>query len=203
MDEEEALTALRRQAVLWQAGETSLEPVVRAACDALVAGCDGEHLRALAGESLRSDTRGTLDALLVPSALAEQGRPVPARGTDAAILAALPELAADVLAGRRSPRDLVKWAHESIGHGGPAGLGPLVSADDEYEVLAGCDGPGDVPLVDARVRRWCQQLTADPGSVGTVRLAEASTRGSSASTAGDPPLLSPIRRFLGRRRRSG
>jgi hypothetical protein len=148
MDTTEAGTNLRHRAVLWSVGLASFRDVVLAACDAVVAGCPGESLDALAAESVHSERRGTLDPRLVPAALAELGVALPA---DPQIWVA-GELAQAVLAGRCPPRELARWAHQMVGHDGPEVLQPLVIADDEYDCDEGRDGE-----IDEAVVAWCRR----------------------------------------------
>ncbi len=135
MDAVEAVEALHRTAALWLVSESGLEPVVRAACDALVAGVDGDNLAALAGVSVHA-TEFDADAdELIHAALAEQGRPLPERFSAAAQEAALVAMASEAVQGRWVPRELAAWAHRVIGHGGAAIAQPLVVLDDEYDCI--------------------------------------------------------------------
>lgn len=135
MTDEQALAALYTQAVLWLVEERGVEPVVRAACDALVAGLDGEALRALAARSVHSMSYDGEADEIVHAALLEQGKPLPRRETDAAQRTALVAMASEMLAGRLTPRDLAAWAHRVIGHSGVKEAQTLVSLDDCYDEL--------------------------------------------------------------------
>lgn len=136
MTNEQALHDLYIQAVRWLVEERGMEPVVRAACDALVAGLDGEALRSLAARSVHSSSYDGAADEVVHAALTEQGRPLPERETDEVKRAAALAMASEVLAGRLTPRALAAWAHRVIGHTGPEDVQRLVVLDDCYDELA-------------------------------------------------------------------
>jgi len=116
----EAVESLRREAALWLVSERGLEAVVRAACDALVAGLDGESLAALTGVSVHASELEADADELIHAALAEQGRPLPERNSAAAQEIALAVMAPEAVQSRWVPRELASWAHRVIGHGGAA-----------------------------------------------------------------------------------
>jgi hypothetical protein len=154
-----AIDELYVQAVLWLVDERGLEPVVRAACDALVAGLDGAELQSLAALSVHSSSYDSEVDQTVRAALAEQGRPLPPRGSDEATEAAVRAMAREALRGRWIPRELAAWAHRVIGHSGPALAQPLVNLDDCYDAL---DYSGDTEAdLDAQVLSFCGSVVTD------------------------------------------
>lgn len=157
----EALDTLYVQAVLWLVEEGGIEPVVRAACDALVAGLDADALQALAAASVRAASHDSEVHKTVHEALAEQGRPIPARSSDEAKEAAVRAMASEALHGRWVPRDLAAWAHRVIGHDGPTMAQPLVNLDDCYDTLEYVNET-DADL-DAQVLAFCRSVTAVDG----------------------------------------
>lgn len=120
MTRAEAVESLHREAALWLVSERGREPIIRAACDALVAGVDGDSLVALAGMSVHASELETDADDLIHAALAEQGRLLPERYSAAADELALGVMAAEAVQGRWTPRELAAWAHRVIGHGGAA-----------------------------------------------------------------------------------
>ena len=158
----EALDALHVQAVLWLVEERGVEPVVRAACDALVAGMDGEALQALAALSVHAHSYDSEVDQTVRAALAEQGRPLPARGSDEAKEAAVHAMASQALRGQWIPRELAAWAHRVIGHQGPEMAQPLVVLDDRYDMVAYGDEVAED--LDEQVLSFCRTVTQKPGA---------------------------------------
>ena len=152
----DALTALERHALLWLIGQGDFEPIVRSACDVLVAGADGEALAALAGMSVTADRWSSDVEQAVFDALSEQGRALPPRGTEQAEAAAVVALCGDVLAGRMTPRDLAAWAHRVVGHGGAAMAQPLVDLDDRYDMTEHTAETEE--QLDAEVQQFCRQV---------------------------------------------
>lgn len=132
----DALERLHRKAALWLVEEIGLEPVVRAACDALAAGLSGHRLTALATLSVHVRESVEVDELVF-GALEEQGRPLPARDSTTSQQVALVVMAAEVVEGQRAPRELAAWAHRRVGHDGArtAPAEALVLLDDEYDCL--------------------------------------------------------------------
>jgi hypothetical protein len=95
----------------------------------------------------------------IRAALAEQGRPLPARGSAEAKELAVRAMAAEALSGRWIPRELAAWAHRVIGHQGPVMGQPLVDLDDCYDTLDYTDET-EADL-DARVLAFCRAMAAD------------------------------------------
>lgn len=150
VDEDERGVELIEAIGLWRvAPELGTAPLIRIACDALVAGLDTPGLRELAGEPYHAS--GLAD--LVEQTLAELGLPG-LGGLDAELLAARAR-ARDLLAGRLRPRDLTAWVHAAIGHDGSSAVQGLVDLDDFYfelEFIAPTEAEVDT-LVEAEARR--------------------------------------------------
>ena len=107
--------------------------IVDMACDALVAGLDGEGVRAVAGTSVGHED-WTFDAS-VQTMLAELGREFPGRGTAIAQLGAVQAMCRRCLDGSVSPRELARWAHVVVGHSGAPEAQVLVELDDAYDTV--------------------------------------------------------------------
>ena len=150
-----AVADLERHALLWLVGQGDFEPVVRSACDLLVAGFDGEALARLAGLSVHEDRWSSGLDEVIADALAEQGRVLPARDTEEATVAVVRARSAEALAGRLHPRELAAWAHRVIGHEGAAMAQPLVDLDDSYD-LAEYEG-APLRALDAKVLTFCRE----------------------------------------------
>jgi hypothetical protein len=101
---ETALANAREVVALWRVGRRDCGDVIRAACDLLVAGYDGEALRTLAGVSIRYP--GSEVSAVLPDALRELG--IDANDADPLIA-----VAAVCLRGELTPRELAKWAFET------------------------------------------------------------------------------------------
>ncbi|MFE2298791.1 hypothetical protein ACFXAW_11375 [Streptomyces sp. NPDC059445] len=129
---EPAARELQDRAVLWSMGEIRAADVVAAACEALVAGLDTPALRILA-----ACTRGEADYdvpdLLAP-ALDELGLTFYSAGSGAGQEAAVRALAARMLAGEMTPRELAFRIHSRFGHGLPL-VETLAGLDDDYDTL--------------------------------------------------------------------
>jgi hypothetical protein len=127
------LLRLHDAVALWRAGLSDASEVVMTACDALVAGLDGPALRMLAGVSLRDATYDLPDYL--PDALAELGLEPAAPGTLAGQEAAVRALGRQLLAGKITPRNMVRRIHAVFGYDLPLaeGLALLDNTYDEYE----------------------------------------------------------------------
>ena len=152
-----ALDALEQAAVLWLIGEGHFADVVRAACELLVAGGEGDALAALAGEPANEPAyvQDMDDAL--HAALAEQGRPLPLQHTPEAQEAATVAMAKRALHGV-SPQDLAAWAHRAIGHAGVPMAQPLVDLDDRYDTLG---YSSDLrATLDREVLAYCEAVAA-------------------------------------------
>ncbi|MFI5779320.1 hypothetical protein [Nocardia sp. NPDC051570] len=80
-----------------------------------MAGFDGPALRMLAAVSIHQADQEVAD--LLEPALREVGLPCFAQGTVAAQQAGLTAMAARVLRGSLTPRELTAWAHKTFGHG--------------------------------------------------------------------------------------
>jgi hypothetical protein len=140
---EDSVSNLYEVAVLWAVGSESGEAVVRAACDALVAGADTPHLRLVAGVSVRDADRGLRDTLA--EAFQELGLPYYPEGSPESRAAALKVLASRVLAGDLPPRGLTAWVHGKFGHL-LDGAETLAELDDEYDF-----DHDDAAVIDAKV----------------------------------------------------
>lgn len=120
-----------RATALAELGVTSAAPIVEAAGEALVSGLDSPSLRDLAGRSNKStliDIRAALDATYDELDLA-----YPDPTSSEVLLLALEHYCLEYLDERMPARDLIKWAHENIGHEGPEIAQPLVNLDDELD----------------------------------------------------------------------
>ena len=162
------IAAFRDAAALWSAEFGDAAAIVRAACDVLAAGHGGMAVAMLAGVHLR---RADADAPeLLPDALAEVGLPFMPRGSEAGQVYWLSTVAARVLTGAISPRELAAWAHRTIGHDGIDLAQRLVTLDDEYDVedaMAGYNGhPADTSALDAEVIAEARRLVERVSSGG-------------------------------------
>ncbi|MFQ6197664.1 hypothetical protein [Streptomyces sp. NPDC000405] len=139
-----AARGLQDCAVLWSMGEICATDVVSAACDALVAGLDSPALRALAACTQAEADYDVPD--IFPSALDELGLTFYAVGSVAGQEAAARALAAQLLAGALTPRELASRIHQCFGHNLPLAE-RLARLDDEYDVLEyGDRTPADVDV---------------------------------------------------------
>ncbi|MFE1291194.1 hypothetical protein [Streptomyces sp. NPDC058751] len=129
---EHAARELQDRAVLWAMGENRAADVVVAACDALVAGLDSPALRILAA-CTRAEADDDVPDLL-PPALDELGLIFYPVGSTAGEEAVARALAARMLAGELTPRELTLRIHQRFGHGLPP-VERLALLDDEYDVL--------------------------------------------------------------------
>lgn len=120
-----------RATALAELGVTPAAPIVEAAGEALASGLDSPSLRDLAGRSNTTtliDIRAVLDATYEELDLA-----YPDPTTPEVLLLALEHYSLEYLDDRMSARDLVKWAHENVGHEGPDVAQALVNLDDELD----------------------------------------------------------------------
>ena len=160
MTEDGAAGAVERlvdAARLWAVkpgGDT--EPVIRAACDALVVGLDGPNLVSLASTSFGPIDWDFQDVL--KGALAELGQPFDEPGSAGAQVAAVGALARRVLRGELTPREFASWAHRNIGHQGAPELQALVDLDDLYDGVEDGWGAGTLESVDGRVIVQAREL---------------------------------------------
>ena len=181
MDSDTALGRMQVAAALWSVGQVSAAEMVDLACELLVTGFDGFNLAMLAGVHARHADEDVPE--LLEAALADVGLSYYARDSHTGQEAAVRVVAARVLAGLVPPRDLARWAHLTIGHGGVALAERLVELDDVYDVVHyvdttehDVDSPGDPGGGSAasRARR--------PGSRTSPRSAR-----TSAASAGHRP----------------
>ncbi|GHA82873.1 hypothetical protein GCM10010330_41510 [Streptomyces tendae] len=152
-----AALALQDHAVLWSMGEIPAADVVTGACDALIAGLDSPALRMLAACTRAEADYDVPD--LLPPALDELGLTFHPAGSVAGQEAAARALAARMLAGELTPRELVFRIHQRFGHELPLVEG-LANLDDEYDVLE--YGGRTSAQVDADVVAQALRLTRHP-----------------------------------------
>ncbi|MBQ0893225.1 hypothetical protein KBX37_08965 [Micromonospora sp. U56] len=159
------VSKLHDAAVLWAVGYGSALDVVRAACDALVAGADGPSVAMLAGVSVRQADTELRD--LLPAALDELGSPLYAENSEEAEVAALKVLASRALAGDLSSRELADWAHRTFGHDRLPLAEPLAALDDQYDMLGyGPVGPSTAAMaaLDIEVLTEARRILESAGS---------------------------------------
>lgn len=156
MSTEAAALALQDRALLWSIGEIRATDVVTSACDALVAGLDSPALRILA-----ACTRAEADSdilQLLPPALNELGLE-PFHPGIAGQEAEARALAAWMLAGELTPRELAFRIHRRFGHALPL-TRRLAELDDAYDTLDHCGRTA--PRLDADVLAEALRLTRHP-----------------------------------------
>ncbi|MEV8037398.1 hypothetical protein [Streptomyces sp. NPDC086182] len=129
---EAAALALQDHAALWSMGEIRATDVVAGACSALAAGLDSPALRMLAACTRAEADYDVPD--LLPPALDELGLTFHPVGSVAGQEAGARALAARMLAGELTPRELVFRIHQRFGHELPLVEG-LADLDDEYDML--------------------------------------------------------------------
>ncbi|MET7552290.1 hypothetical protein ABZS94_42870 [Streptomyces sp. NPDC005500] len=149
---------LQDRAVLWSMGEIRATDVVTAACDALVAGLNSPALRTLAA-CTRAEADYEVPDLL-PPALDELGLTFHPVGNVAGQEAAARALAARMLAGELTPRELAFRIHQRFGHELPLAE-RLANLDDEYDLLE-YDGDGTPAQIDADVTAEALRLAQHP-----------------------------------------
>ncbi|MFD0412313.1 hypothetical protein [Streptomyces sp. NPDC127108] len=159
---EAAARDLQDVAALWSAGETRAHAVVRAACEALVAGLDSPALRFLAA-CTRGEAEYDVPGLL-PAALDELGLTFHPRGSKAGQEAAVRSLAHQTLAGSLPPRELTLRAHQRFGHDLPLAE-RLAELDDEYAILE--HGDRAAAQIDAEVMAEARRLARETAVPGT------------------------------------
>jgi hypothetical protein len=143
---------LQDVAVLWSRGAATAWEVVKAACDALVAGVDSPALCELAAVGRRDADYDV--PLLLEAALSELGLTFYSFGSQGADEAAPRALTAQLLRGELSPRELASKTHQHYGHGLPL-VEHLAELDDAYDVIEYTDRTADE--IDAEVfaeARW-------------------------------------------------
>lgn len=129
------LDGLEQEAVLWLIGQGRFADVVGTACDLLVAGYEGDALVELASEPRREPVYPADMDDALRAALAEQGKPLPARESAELQVRAVVAMARRTLAGTFAPRQLAAWTHQVVGHQGVLMAQPLVDLDDRYDTL--------------------------------------------------------------------
>jgi hypothetical protein len=154
---EPAARELQDRAVLWSMGEIRATDVVTAAGDALVAGLDSPALRILAA-CTRSEADYDVPDLL-PPALDELGLTFHPADSVAGQEAAARALAARMLAGELTPRELAFRIHHRFGHELPL-VERLANLDDDYDVLE--YGDRTQAQVDADVTAEALRLAQHP-----------------------------------------
>jgi len=127
-----AAAALHDTAALYASGLGTAWNIVETACDALVAGLDSPSLGMLAALSAREADVEVPE--LLPVVLGELGLAPIVRDSDAAREAAVSALAARLVAGLITPRELASAAHLAFGHR-LALTERLAELDDEYDIL--------------------------------------------------------------------
>lgn len=163
-----AMHALQDSADLWAANGGSAESVIRAAVDVVAEGEGGDDLVDLAGLSYRWPVWDF--GHKVERALAEVGLPFHPHGSDEALLGVLRLMAREVQAGRMSPRDLARWAHQTVGHDGLGEAQALVNLDDRYDLAS--DWPEDPSVIEEEVLREVQGWPSTAESSGRRARAE-------------------------------
>lgn len=167
MDEEAAdfdrgdLITLRDAATRWSANVGTADDVIRAAADAVARDLGGELLVRLAALSY-----GAYEfdfAEIVRAALSEVELPFHEPNSDEARMAVLRLMTIEVVQGGASARDLVRWAHQAIGHSGPAEAQELVDLDDCYDALEYIAETED-ELAEKVIRAAARLARADKGN---------------------------------------
>ncbi|MEV3854941.1 hypothetical protein AB0J38_11500 [Streptomyces sp. NPDC050095] len=154
---ESAARGLQDRAVLWSMGEIRATDVVTAACDALVDGLDSPTLRILAACTRAEADYDVPD--LLPRALDELGLTFYSVSSVAGQEAAARALAARMLAGEMTPRELAFRIHQRFGHELPLAE-RLAELDDDYDVLE--YGDRTPAQVDADVTAEALRLARHP-----------------------------------------
>ncbi|MEU9736473.1 hypothetical protein [Streptomyces sp. NPDC048002] len=157
-------------------GEIGATDVVTSACDALVAGLDSPALRILAACTRAEADYDVHD--LLPPALDELGLTFHPAGSPAGQEAAARALAARMLAGELTPRELAFRIHQRFGHEPPLAA-QLANLDDEYDILE--YGDRTPAQVDADVLAEARRLTQHP------RVTHGSTDLKHTEIGGMPP----------------
>ena len=136
MTPQEATSRRNDAVVLWAVGYGSASDVVRAACDALVAGVDGSELEILAGVPHRRADEEIGDVL--PAVVCELGLLRYLENSEEAEVAALRILAGRAVAGELEPRELAAWTNRAYHL-------PITQTPDlwgEYDCLESTGRPG-------------------------------------------------------------
>jgi hypothetical protein len=127
-----AARTLQHLAARWSQHEARAAEVVRGACEALVAGLDGEGLRELAALSRAEADYGVPE--LLPRALGELGLVHYPLDSEEGRGAGVRAMAQALLAGELTPRELAFRIHQRYGHSVPLAE-RLAELDDEYDTL--------------------------------------------------------------------
>uniref|UniRef100_UPI0020B69F8A hypothetical protein n=1 Tax=Streptomyces sp. AC627_RSS907 TaxID=2823684 RepID=UPI0020B69F8A len=154
---EPAALEFQDRAALWSMGEIRAADIVTAACDALVAGLDSPALRILAACTRAEADYDVPD--LLPPALDELGLTFSPVGGVAGQEAVARALAARMLAGELTPRELAFRFHQRFGHDLPLAE-RLAELDDEYDTLD--YGSRTRAQVDADVTAEARRLARRP-----------------------------------------
>ncbi|WP_081809659.1 hypothetical protein [Amycolatopsis keratiniphila] len=133
MNLETALSHMRDVVARWYVGQARAADIVHTACDLLVAGLDGPSLCMLAAVSVRHADEEVPE--LLEAALRDVGLAFFEKGTQAAQETGLQAMAARVLSGAMTPRELAVWAHATFGHGTLERAERLVQLDDFYDTV--------------------------------------------------------------------
>lgn len=153
-----AVVALYDAAAWWSCFPGTAAGVVAAACDALVAGVEAPSLGMLAALSAREADVEVPE--LLPAVLAELGlAPLPRYGSAGEEWVSM-VLAARLVSGRWTARELAREVHRLFGHR-VAAVERLARLDDEYDLIElGYDArpPAEV---DAEVLSEARRLVAD------------------------------------------
>jgi hypothetical protein len=111
---------------------------IDAATRSLLEGHDGESIRELAGE--RQDISPFELGTLIDRAITNAGGALDELTRETALFACAVHYAKQVLRGTLDVRELARWAHEKIGHTGPAWGEALVVLDDQFDEFGTFDG---------------------------------------------------------------
>ncbi|MFD7467968.1 hypothetical protein [Streptomyces tendae] len=174
-----AALALQDHAALWSMGEIPAADVVAGACDALLAGLDSPALRMLAACTRTEADYDVPD--LLPPAVDELGLTFYPAGSVAGQEAAVRALAARMLVGELTPRELVFRIHQRFGHELPLAE-ELANLDDEYDVVE--YGGRTSAQVDADVAEEALRLTRHPALHPNARSTDLKHTGGPSGSHG-------------------
>lgn len=126
--------ALFDAVALWELTPTTgAAAVINSATEALLRGLDSASLRELAGAST-TESHWALRPM-IQTTLRELGIDYPGPTPDDVAVAATRVMCRRALGGGIAPRELVVWAHQTIGHQGASRLQALVEMDDVYDEI--------------------------------------------------------------------
>ncbi|WP_125805057.1 hypothetical protein [Actinoplanes sp. ATCC 53533] len=134
MNRSDAVTRLHDAAALWSTDHATPADVVRAACDVLADGADGDALAMLAAVALRTAQNSDMFENL-EQALAEVGLPYYEPDSMAGQEATLAVMATRALSGDLDPRSFAAWAHHTFGHDRLPAAERLAELDDAYDTI--------------------------------------------------------------------